>query len=276
MLKLNRVITIESIISAFNATLENDFYYSGERHNFWELVYVCDGKICAAEDEKIYELNPGNVVFHMPMEFHRLWSAGNTSPTIIIISFSAFGDSFSKLGDGIFTLDGEMEKSLKNALDLINQCILFDDDIQNQFASNTLENILLTLLRKQIPVSRQKKTIGTQNYKAILKVMNDNLEKSLSADRIAKLCGLSLSNLKKTFKKYSGMGVMEYYNSLKITKAMEMINDDIPMYEISEKLGFSSPNYFSDSFKRQCKMTPTEYKKLYGSIITAPAESDRK
>ena len=209
------------------------------------------------------------------LEFHRLWSAGNTSPTIIIISFSAFGDSFGKLGDGIFTLDGEMEKSLKNALNLIKQCILFDDDIQNQFASNTLENILLTLLRKQIPVSRQKKTIGTQNYKAVLKVMNDNLEKSLSADRIAKLCGLSLSNLKKTFKKYSGMGVMEYYNSLKITKAMEMINDDIPMYEISEKLGFSSPNYFSDSFKRQCKMTPTEYKKVYGSIITAPAERQK-
>ena len=265
MLKLNRIITIESIISVFTQTFEKDFYFAGERHNFWELVYVNDGKICAAEDEKIYELSQGDIIFHMPMEFHRLWSAENTSPTVIVISFSAFGNSFSKLGDGIFALDKEMEKNLHNTLNIIKQCMLYDDDIQNQFASNNLENMLLTLLRKQIPVSRQKKTTGTQNYKAVLKVMNENLEKSLSAENIAALCGLSLSNLKKTFKKYSGMGVMEYYNNLKITKAMEMINDDIPMYEISERLGFSSPSYFSDSFKRQCKMTPTAYKKIYGS-----------
>lgn len=263
MLKLNNMIQTEAIFSAFTKKLEKHFYFAGERHNFWELVYVVSGSVCVAEDEKIYELHSGDIIFHMPMEFHRLQSAGNTEPTVIILSFSASGSNFNKLGNGIFKLNKDLENTLQEILNTVKQCLIFDDDIKNQFVSNSLEYILLTLLRKQIPESMQKKTIGTSNYKNIIKVMNENIEGSLSANQIAELCGLSLSNLKKIFKTYSGMGVMEYFNSMKIVKAMSMINEDIPICEISERLGYSSPNYFSYSFKRQCRITPMLYKKNY-------------
>lgn len=48
---------------------------------------------------------------------------------------------------------------------------------------------------------------------------------------------------------------------------MVLINSGLSMREISEALGYSSPNYFSDAFKRQCGITPTEYKRDYVTDI---------
>ena len=63
--------------------------------------------------------------------------------------------------------------------------------------------------------------------------------------------------------KYAGMGVMKYYNSLRIQKAMELMQNGKNISETSEILNFSSQQYFTEVFKRQCGMTPSEHKKKY-------------
>lgn len=94
--------------------------------------------------------------------------------------------------------------------------------------------------------------------------MTDNVDKNLSSEEIAGLCGLGLSNLKRIVNKYSGVGVMQYYNNLRILKAMEMIQArGKSIQEISETLNFSSQNYFTEVFKRQCNFTPSGYKRTF-------------
>ena len=45
------VITVENIITAFYMELSKDFYYPGESHDFWELVYIDKGEmICTVND----------------------------------------------------------------------------------------------------------------------------------------------------------------------------------------------------------------------------------
>lgn len=89
-----------------------------------------------------------------------------------------------------------------------------------------------------------QKTIGTANYKEIIRVMNENLDKNLSSEDIAALCGLGLSNLKKTFRRYAGTGVMEYFNHLKILRAMVLINSGLSMREISERSAIQARTIF--------------------------------
>ena len=264
MLEVHRRINIEAFFSAFERSFDKNFNFEGERHNFWELVYVVDGVIGAAEDDKIYKMKKGDIVFHQPMEFHRLWASDGTSPRTIIMSFSLSGSDFGILDKGVFSVSEEDEALLREAVGYAGECHEFEDDHESQLAALNVERIILNLLKNQTPDTRQQKTKGSLNYSRIVNVMNENLEKNLCAEDIAALCGLSLSNLKKIFKIYSGVGVMDYFNNLKTTKAMTMIREGVPIYEISDALGYSSPNYFSECFKKRSGLTPTEYRKRFG------------
>lgn len=258
---INKIFETEAFFTAFCTTFEKNYYFPGEAHNFWELVYVADGCAAAAEDGKIYELNAGEIIFHMPMEFHRIWSAKNTSPRCIIMSFALSGTVPDILGSGIFTLNPIMKQILYDIFENAESFIKYGSITDGQLAANNLERLILLLADEQMPRSKRRKTAGTKNYENIISVMNDNIGKRLSTEEIAFLCGLSVANLKKTFKKYSGMGVMEYFNRRKIAKAMQMIEYGNSISEISNELGFSSISYFSAVFKRICSVSPAEYKK---------------
>jgi AraC-like DNA-binding protein len=68
------------------------------------------------------------------------------------------------------------------------------------------------------------------------------------------------THLKTMFKNAAGMGVMEYFNRLKMEEAKRMIREGKHNFtEISQLLGFSSIYYFSRFFKKHSNMTPTEY-----------------
>lgn len=262
MLKISKTVSIDTLFSAFTRKCNSDFIFTGERHNYWEFLYVIDGCVGVAVEDRVYELTGGKIIFYYPMEFHSIWSANGTCPNIMIFSFSLHGSNLKRLAQGVFDV-GEQEAALLNsALSCAKHCMEFDDEIKNQLTANRLEELILHLLENQVPITVQKKTLGTENYKMIIRVMEENVEKNLNSEQLAKLCGLSHSNLKKIFKKYSGMGVMKYYNNLRILKAMDLIKDGKSMSEISDMLNYSSQNYFTEAFKRQCGITPSKHKQL--------------
>lgn len=263
---LSKPINIISLYSFFAPVYDENFYFNGERHDFWEFVLVLDGKVGIAEDDKIYELSKGDIIFHKPMEFHRIWSEKGTSPSLIIASFTANGFGMENLAEGVFNIDDTTTQLIKEAAGIAIEKIIEKpnwkkDYILHQLVSNKLENAFLYVLRNAKASLKENNTTEAKNYKAIINVMNDNIDKALSVDDFARLTSLSTANLKKCFKKYSGMGVISYFNRLKIMKAESLIAEGYSMSEISEMLGFSSQNYFSTAFKRENGLSPFEYKK---------------
>ena len=50
---------------------------------------------------------------------------------------------------------------------------------------------------------------------------------------------------------------------MKMERAKELLRDDrYNMTQISGKLSFENPQYFARVFKRECGMTPTEWRQL--------------
>ena len=86
------------------------------------------------------------------------------------------------------------------------------------------------------------------------------MSKNLSLAEIASLSHLSVSNLKKIFRRYSDKGVMKYYTHVKIRRAIQLLDEGHPIAQVSEHLGFSSVNYFSVVFKRETGYTPGTYR----------------
>lgn len=271
MHSLHRIININSLITAFRVTYDETFNFKGEMHNFWELVYVLDGKIGVAADNKVYELTKNQIIFHKPMEFHRLWSEGGTRPHLIIISFEASGDGMKRFENGIFQIDFEGNQLIRNVIDHVHTT--FDtyntsglklkspkNSVALQLICTSLEHLLLTVLKNAIS-KEQINSQSAKNYRQIIGVLDSHVNENLSLEEIASLCKMSVSNLKKTFKKYSGEGVISYFNRMKIRKSIDLLKQGFSIGEISDLLSFSSQNYFSTVFKKETGLSPLNYKK---------------
>ncbi len=264
--KLSRPVNVESLYFSFAPSYDADFYFEGERHNFWECVFVVDGKVGVAEDDRLYELSKNDIIFHKPMEFHRIWSANKTNPKLIITSFTADGFGMENLSDGVFHLNDNMFTLMEEIQSLATENILKSplwekDYISQQLLSNRLEALMLHILKDIKASVKETETISAKNYKKIVKAMNDNIDKNLTINDLSRMTNLSSANLKKSFKKFSGMGVINYFNHLKITKAELFLKQGYSISEISDMLGYSCQSYFSTAFKRELGMSPMEYKK---------------
>ena len=93
-----------------------------------------------------------------------------------------------------------------------------------------------------------------------MKILENNIDKRLSVSDIARLANMSEINLKKTFSKYAGTGVMAYFTELKINTAISLIKSGASVKECAMSLGFDNQNYFSATFKRVTEKRPSEYK----------------
>ena len=91
--------------------------------------------------------------------------------------------------------------------------------------------------------------------------MEQNYHAGLCTADIAQKFSISVAYLKKIFLKYSGCGVMQYYNRLRARVACTYLDKGKSVKETADLLGFGDQNYFSTFFKKAMGMSPTEFKK---------------
>lgn len=73
---------------------------------------------------------------------------------------------------------------------------------------------------------------------------------------------VSISHFSTIFKNYTGDTFMEVLMRTRMQKAKELLeNTSLKNYEISEKVGFRDPHYFSIAFKKATGKSPKEYVK---------------
>ncbi len=256
---------IKTLYTAFIRKYDSDYYYDGEYHNFWEIVVVLDGEIGACAGKDVFLLRKGQAILHEPMEFHRLWSENLTSPTIAIFTFAA--DNMPKFSSKIFDVDAdEAVNVFKEIADAYNifagdvKSIKNIDSLDWQRAVKDLERYILSTVSKKYSHSSVSQSKTAKNYAIAVNILTNNIDKSLGVSEIARLCNMSEINLKKTFSRYAGVGVMNYFNHLKITAAMNMLEQGMTVSEVSDTLGFSNQNYFSTVFRRITGYPPSLHK----------------
>lgn len=95
----------------------------------------------------------------------------------------------------------------------------------------------------------------------IIDYLSNNLDKTLKSDDIAKEFNYSSSYLFNLFKKRTGYSLIHFFNLKKSQRACEYLNyTDLSVKEISFKMGFEDPLYFSRLFKKYIGVSPKAYK----------------
>lgn len=113
------------------------------------------------------------------------------------------------------------------------------------------------------PKAKEKTTtLDNEFIKNVLNYINENInEYELSVEVLASKVFLSRSQLYRKIKTLTGVSVNEFIRNVRLEKAKELIelgNDNIT--EISIKVGFSSPSYFTKCYKEKYGHLPTHNK----------------
>lgn len=260
---VNRSINITSIIMGIDEDRDKDFIFSGESHNFWEIVFVSKGEITATADEKIYNLKQGMLLFHKPMEFHRLIANRKDSSHLKIISFTAKGELTNHFKNRCFNLGFAEQDAFSEIADFFLRAYVSYRHAPKDY--NYLSNMAATLLEVFLLKLKLKKDLKSKPlsynedlYYRIVKTMKENCDKSLSVNDIANMLNVSASNMKRVFALYSDIGIAKYFLNLKIRRAKELLNEGLSPSSVAVSLSFR-PNYFYTVFKREVGVTPYKY-----------------
>lgn len=94
------------------------------------------------------------------------------------------------------------------------------------------------------------------------KIINDNIDNSkFSVENLASDLNISRIQLYRKMKAIMGVNVSDYIQNIRLEKAKALLQETrLTISEIAYATGFSSPNYFSTSFKAKFKKSPKEFR----------------
>ena len=279
-----RIFNIDKIITLFYMELPKNFYYDGESHDFWEMVYIDKGEMLCTADKNRFILKSGEMTFHKPNEFHNLSGNNAVAPNVSILSFECKSRAMKHFEGKIFRLSAEEKTLLSNLFSEGLSCYRLEDESNpllqrmekidpspfgsSQMTKNLLEIFLIKLCRNTDVVTktmRQSYVIDgvdvPYHVKEILDFLRENIYGRITVADVARHVGKSESTVKQQFSLYRKSGIIKYYNALKIKEARRLIREGkYNMTQISDLLHFDNPQYFSKCFKACTNMSPREYK----------------
>ena len=223
--KFNNTVNISKIITVHYYEFDKNFSFEGEKHDFWEMVYVDKGKIKVKSDNDELILGQGEIIFHKPDEFHAV-KAYESSPNFFVISFECkspaaeqFKNFHTRLNKNlkpiIASIISEAEKTYiipKNDVHLKKLVPTESAPIGGeQLVKTYLEQLLILLLREISEKSKteifpSKEKMENVIAQTVKKYINDNIRNKITLSDICNNIGYGKSYLCKIFQFYSGMG----------------------------------------------------------------------
>ncbi len=261
--KIDSIFRINSMGHTLDRRFEPNFAYDGEAHNFWEIVYVDEGKIEVVEDDNVYLMNEGDIIFHAPMEFHRIRTADNTNPHVLNLSFTAEGELPAKIKDGIFKLNNEESNDFIKIFNYVKEEFFRENDFNPHICfevSCRMCTFILRLTRNTPAKEAISTSVSAMTYKTVVRLMNEEVCSNLSIDELAKMSYISKSYIKSLFNSYAGTSPKQYYSGLRIESAKRFLRQGMTVKHVAEKMNFSSVNHFIRFFKAHTGYTPLQYK----------------
>ncbi|MBE6576509.1 MAG: helix-turn-helix domain-containing protein [Ruminococcaceae bacterium] len=262
-------LKITALCSAYLDIKPVGYYYTGESHDFFEVVFVLKGTVKATAGERVYEIDEGNLILHPKGEFHRIINESDSSVRIGIVTFDADFLSIDKHFICSFDNSGEIIQIIHNIRKAFKTEGIFvvganedHNPIETQIAICELERIILKAIRiSSTQVNNARRDRTSELYSNAVAIMKRDLTTRLCACEIAELCRTSVSSLQKTFSRYAGVGVMQYYEQIRMQKARELLQDGASVKNTALRLGYDDMNYFSAAYKRFYGQSPRNDKK---------------
>src|SRR3989339_516277 len=123
--------------------------------------------------------------------------------------------------------------------------------------------IFLFKRKNEVAVKINDKNLDFR-VKIVFELIAKRFTEDLSLNDIAAAANANPVWLSTTFKEQTGVAIFNYINKLRCNKAMEYLKENqLNISQIGYKLGFNSPAYFKQVFKKHTGISPSQFRKEY-------------
>lgn len=248
--------------------------------NYGEIFYCTKGKIEVRLNNKVFEINEGEMVFILPNIFHVFRTPLETADCYTLKFDMDYIHSVPKREnrfEQILTfiplqyLIFSAEELKENGIDKIFEQIYYESThkpFDHHFALKLCyERLFLYVLRslqQKCPEAFMNTNISSKNkINSIIDYISTNYNAPLSANEVAKDFYMSYSALSKAIKSATDMSFKQYLNFVRIAQAKKMLMEtNLNITEIAQLCGFCTTSFFIEQFKSYEGLSPKKYRDL--------------
>lgn len=139
---------------------------------------------------------------------------------------------------------------------------MIDDAFYYAANMDELTENILTVIKQCIPdMGKEKIDNKEQLFHSICSYMKGHMDEVMTLGSICKQFGVSQTSLSRMFRTYEETSFSNYLTSIRMKKAMQMMDQDPEAYikDIAERVGYTDQFYFSRIFRSVTGVCPKEY-----------------
>jgi len=260
-------------VPGYTNELMSDFH----SHDTYELFYLCSGERIYNINGRLHYIKRGEVVLINTHVVHKTIPTNAPDYERITLQIPpGFLDSMDlsdlKLSD-CFAYNSPallLPKKEQTILESILHTIL--EEAANQLIGYKaavqldLAKALVYIHRHAMATNHQlvQKSQIQKRITEVVRYIGENYMQDLSIPELAKRFFISRSHLSRTFRKITGLTIIEYLNSVRINHAKKLLRSTgLSVLQISAETGFNSVTHFERTFKKTTGCSPSQYRLLH-------------
>ena len=265
------LFAVEKRIHRGNCTM-NELHY----HAHYEILHITDGARYLFINNRKYMLTKNCIALIPAYVPHFTGTDEITPQTRVMINFNnSFINSISDRlkVDPLSCFEPlcpviNLGSRVDDIQQLLYRLVCLSENKDGRFSLErsvlTLTDLLLCLCEITEPRSSCDRFFFNR-----IRYAEKHFSEKITLDSLADKFNISKYTVRRYFKRYTGMGLPAYLNTLRIIKAKSLLLDGMKIIDVALECGFESISNFDRTFRAMTSMTPNQYKRSVLSRTTS-------
>lgn len=237
-------------------------------HDYYEFEIVLSGRARHIHNNTVSEIGTGCAYLMCYHDFHSMTALTDLMLYKVHLKKEFLSDELADYLE-FHTCDcqftDEETRDIERKLLKLESEVTSNSPFCDLLIRNGIENILISLLRKQTNVSPST-TLPPPIHQTVI-YLNKHYREAITLEEMAQKVSLSPNYFGQLFKAEVGASFHKYLNTLRLKFACNLLaSSSLSVKEIAFSSGYNSLEYFMYIFKNQLSMTPTQYRTCHNTV----------
>lgn len=253
------------LLYASSAKYGGDWHSALHAHDCSELFYVVNGAGQFNVEGQLFPVSTDDLVIINPNVEHAELSRDNRPLEYIVLGIEGLEFAPPQGGDSrycVMRFQGQREDILPALRSILREAEKKQTGYE-LVCQNILEILTVRLSRRAEFLSTPGELHASKECALVRRYIDSHFKENITLSQLSDLVHINKYYLVHTFSQEYGISPISYLISRRLQESKYLLSHtNHSLGQISHMLGFSSPSYFSQSFRRVEKMSPLEYRKL--------------